>query len=136
MPYYREQLLSAWSNAEIYDVGRPPTKLDSTAVGNVPRHNHTEVGLWFPNSRKLRRNQLEKATLPKSNESRIAAPKFLSEKSRAADQNCSGPTDTVHIQQALADATLTSGTKKEVPVMYRKVEIKYSRFGVDDFDFQ
>ena len=25
--------------------------------------------------------------------------------------------------------------KSEVPVMYRNVEIKYSKFGVDDFDF-
>jgi PAB-dependent poly(A)-specific ribonuclease subunit 2 len=32
-------------------------------------------------------------------------------------------------------ATELSSLKAEVPVMYRNVEIKYSKFGVDDFDF-
>jgi PAB-dependent poly(A)-specific ribonuclease subunit 2 len=37
--------------------------------------------------------------------------------------------------EALTDLHLDDVTRKEVPAMYGNVEIKYSKFGVDDFDF-
>ena len=36
--------------------------------------------------------------------------------------------------ETLTDMHLDDVTRKDVPAMYGNVEIKYSRFGVDDFD--
>lgn len=38
--------------------------------------------------------------------------------------------------EALGDLALEGSTKQSVPVMYMNVEIKYSKFGVEDFDFK
>ena len=37
--------------------------------------------------------------------------------------------------ETLTDLHLDDVTRKDVPAMYGNVEIKYSKFGVDDFDF-
>lgn len=63
------------------------------------------------------------------------APKFLSEKAR--DNSNSDPERRMsETLEAMTDMMLDGTTKKDVPVMYRNVEIKYSKFGVDDFDFK
>ena len=96
---------------------------------------HADFGLYGHNSRKLLRNQVEKTRKSeRSAASGIQAPKFLSEKARESANTVSGfpPSD-----DRAEDLTtnFTSGSSSEVPVMYRNVEIKYSKFGVDDFDF-
>ncbi|RMZ82086.1 hypothetical protein DV737_g2197, partial [Chaetothyriales sp. CBS 132003] len=67
----------------------------------------------------------------------IAAPKFLSEKAKDVSLDASPP----HVSStanALAGVTLNgrAQTEEERMLKYNKVEIKYSRFGVEDFDFQ
>jgi PAB-dependent poly(A)-specific ribonuclease subunit 2 len=65
----------------------------------------------------------------------LKAPKFLSEKARESAQSVGGGEDKAEdLASPLGDITIDS-KKAEVPVMYRSVEIKYSKFGVDDFDF-
>lgn len=65
----------------------------------------------------------------------IQAPKFLSEKAReSAKEGATEGRRISDVADALGAAELSS-LKAEVPVMYRNVEIKYSKFGVDDFDF-
>ena len=133
MPYYREQLLSAWSNNLVYEVGDPPPKIDP-ALLKIARQN--EVGMWAPNLRKTRRNQAEKARASESNGTAIAAPKFLSEKAREAEKDQTSEKMADELNDALAEVLLENATKSDVPIIYRNVEIKYSRFGVDDFDFE
>jgi PAB-dependent poly(A)-specific ribonuclease subunit 2 len=72
----------------------------------------------------------------KSGGSGLKAPKFLSEKARElATSNAADSDDKVdELLGTLTDMGIES-KKSEVPVMYRNVEIKYSKFGVDDFDF-
>lgn len=133
LPFYRETLASAWPD-QISDVGAPPVKFDAQFLASL---KPTDFGLYGRNTRGLRRNQVEDMRHShKSASSGLKAPKFLSEKARE-----SATSDFVGV--GLKNEELTSpvaehenGSKKsDVPVMYRTVEIKYSKFGVDDFDF-
>lgn len=131
MPYYRDTLLSAWPDTPS-EVGAPSVKFDPQFLDTLA---HADFGLYGHNSRKLLRNQVEKTRKSeRSAASGIQAPKFLSEKARESANTVSGfpPSD-----DRAEDLTtnFTSGSSSEVPVMYRNVEIKYSKFGVDDFDF-
>lgn len=96
----------------------------------------TEFGLYGRNTRGLRRNQAEDTrNSHKSANSGLKAPKFLSEKARESAKSDFN-TDDRHddASSPVADNEVES-KKSDVPVMYRNVEIKYSKFGVDDFDF-
>lgn len=133
MPYYREMLASAWPEVP-YDVGAPPIKFDAQFLAGLKA---TEFGLYGRNSRGLRRNQVEDTRdLNKSKSSGLKAPKFLSEKARELATSALKASDdkTDELNSPLAEMEIES-KKSEVPVMYRNVEIKYSKFGVDDFDF-
>lgn len=88
------------------------------------------------NTRGLLRNQAEKTRdVDKAANSGLKAPKFLSEKAREASQSSTRLSDDKGDELASPIDMLSEGKKSEVPVMYRNVEIKYSKFGVDDFDF-
>ena len=133
MPYYREQLLSAWSSNHIYEVGNPPSKIDPAVLNSL---RPFEVGLVAPNPRKVRRNQAEKTRIIDSNGVALAAPKFLSEKAREPEDEQNSGRRISDAVEALANAAPNGIIKADVPPMYRNVEIKYSKFGVDDFDFE
>ena len=133
MPYYREQLLSAWSNSLVYDVGDPPVKIDPVILRSARQQ---EPGLWAPNPRQTRRNQVQKTRAPETNGSTITAPKFLSEKARGSENDQTTDSRASGLQDTLAQSLLENATKSDVPLMYRNVEIKYSRFGIEDFDFE
>lgn len=131
MPYYREQLLSAWPSHMIFEIGAPPPKHDQRFLSSLKM---TEWGGYGINTRGLPRNQIENTRTSEEPYVSLQAPKFLSEKAResvadgAAERRISDVADAI-------GATELSSLKAEVPVMYRNVEIKYSKFGVDDFDF-
>jgi PAB-dependent poly(A)-specific ribonuclease subunit 2 len=131
MPYYRDLLLSAWPSHMVFEVGAPPPKIDPQILSAM---TVTEWGGYTRNTKTTRRNQVEiTRTVDKSSAS-LQAPKFLSEKARES-------ANTPSIERRISDAADALGAaeleslKAEVPVMYRNVEIKYSKFGVDDFDF-
>ena len=82
----------------------------------------------------MRRNQVENTRMSEKASTTLQAPKFLSEKARESANDTSGDRRISDVADAIGAAELSS-LKAEVPVMYRNVEIKYSKFGVDDFDF-
>lgn len=131
MPYYREQLLSAWPSHMIFEVGAPPPKIDPQVASSMKTF---EWGGHGRNTRNVRRNQVENTRATEKASTSFQAPKFLSERAResanenTAERRISDAADAI-------GATELSSLKAEVPVMYRNVEIKYSKFGVDDFDF-
>ncbi|RMZ91505.1 hypothetical protein DV736_g1228, partial [Chaetothyriales sp. CBS 134916] len=135
MPYYTERLLSAWPSYMVFEVGSPPISSDQTILSLL---QPTEMGYVGPNlnPRKLLRYQTEntRAGLVATS---IAAPKFLSEKAKEVSQDASPP-HASSTADALAGVTLNgrAQTEEERMLKYNKVEIKYSRFGVEDFDFQ
>jgi PAB-dependent poly(A)-specific ribonuclease subunit 2 len=132
MPYYKETLLSSWPSHMIFEVGAPPLKIDSTILNNMTR---TDIGFFAKNPRTKRRNQAEVTRQPDRSSDSLTPPKFLSEKSRASQTPSETDSKTVETMETLTDLHLDDVTRKDVPAMYGNVEIKYSKFGVDDFDF-
>lgn len=133
MPYYRDPLLSAWASHIVSEVGAPPAKID-TSIMNIQKRS--EVGTYAPFPRKTRRNQFEDTRAVQRAHDTLQAPRFLSEKGKDNHPDYLGGRRISDALEALGDLALTGSTRKEVPVMYRNVEIKYSKFGVDDFDFE
>lgn len=133
MPYYREMLLSAWPSYLISEVGAPPAKIDPVVMAALQR---TELGAYAPNPRKTRRNQVEDTRLADKVLASIEGPKFLSEQAKEGNGDADSGRRMSDILEALSMTGVNGGSKVEVPLMYRNVEIKYSRFGVDDFDFE
>lgn len=128
LPYYRDVLASAWPEV-ISDVGAPPVKFDAQFLATM---KSVDFGQYGRNTRGLRRNQAEDTR--KLGKDGLKAPKFLSEKARESAKFDSRPDRVEDTASPYQDNEIGS-RQAEVPVMYRNVEIKYSRFGVDDFDF-
>lgn len=131
MPYYKEQLLSSWPSHMVFEVGAPPPKIDSTVLNSMTR---TDMGFFAKNPRTKRRNQVE-ITRQVDKADSLAPPKFLSEKARDSQSFHEPDPKTAETMETLTDLHLDDVTRKDVPAMYGNVEIKYSKFGVDDFDF-
>lgn len=131
MPYYREQLLSAWPSHMIFEVGAPTPKIDPQLLSTL---KIMDWGACGRNTRTIRRNQVDHTRTPENSIGSLQAPKFLSEKARESANDSSSGRRISDVADALGLAELSS-LKAEVPAMYRNVEIKYSKFGVDDFDF-
>jgi hypothetical protein len=133
MPYYKENLLSSWPSHVIFEVGAPPPKIDASILSSMTR---TDLGFFAKNPRTKRRNQAEDTRQSDRAIDSLNAPKFLSEQSRSAPSYSSeNDTKIAETMETLTDLHLDDVTRKDVPSMYGNVEIKYSKFGVDDFDF-
>lgn len=132
MPYYHEKLLSAWPSHLVFDTGYPLPPIDPAII---PYFRDAEMGQYAPNPRKTRRYQVEANRLPQPIESALAAPKFLSEKARERPKSSSGRRMS-DAAEALAGASLEEEKDEDPLIKYSNVEIKYSKFGVDDFDFR
>lgn len=132
MPYYHERLLSAWPSHLVFDVGSPPAPIDPSII---PYLRPAEIGHYAANPRKTRRYQVENTRQLISSEPALAAPKFLSEKAREQPRNKSDGS-VADVSDALAGAKLGVDVEEDPLLKYSNVEIKYSKFGVDDFDFR
>ncbi|KAL1899785.1 poly(A)-specific ribonuclease [Sporothrix stenoceras] len=135
VPYYRDVLLSAFPSL-VSDVGAPPPRYDHSMLEAMTPFEH---GWYAPNTSGTLPNQVEDTRKDENkNTQTIQAPKFLSERSRdggsgsAAQQQFASNVD--EMGAALASSELAS-LGPDAPGMYRTVEIKFSKFGVDDFDF-
>lgn len=119
MPYYSTELLSAWPSHMIFDVGHPPQRIDEKTLKGMTKQDWYLYGRWNQNGR--RRYQIDKSERVEE------LPRFRSQ---------------VEKERALAgEETLEKvvgrfeGGEGGVPNYYKEVEIKYSKFGVEDFDF-
>ncbi|PSK54749.1 hypothetical protein B9Z65_3838 [Elsinoe australis] len=136
MPYYRDTLLSSWPSHFVHEVGAPPTKIDPKILASLKR---AEMGGYAPWPRKTRRYQVEDTRAIQRAQDTLAAPKFLSEKARDAKEENTRHNGERRISDALeflAGMNMEDNSRRDVPVIYKNVEIKYSKFGVDDFDFE
>ncbi|KAL2829793.1 PAB-dependent poly(A)-specific ribonuclease subunit pan2 [Aspergillus cavernicola] len=129
LPYYHERLLSAWPSHLVFEVGSPPALIDQSII---PYLRSGEIGQYAANPKKTRRYQVENTRALASSEPALIAPKFLSEKARE-----SRPDDAIGDTAGVLAGAKISGDSEDDPLLkYSNVEIKYSRFGVDDFDFR
>lgn len=131
MPYYHEKLLSAWPSELIFELGKPPAPVDPAIY---PYLQPAELGHYARNPRKTHRHQVEN-TRTANTAPAIVAPKFLSEKAKETS-NAALRRRVSDAAEALAGTSLDDASKEDVVLKYRNVAIKYSKFGVDDFDFR
>ena len=117
------------------DAGAPPVQLDPSFLATLKQ---TEWGWYGRNTRGRLRNQLEDTRNNGRSGNGMKAPKFLSEKAR--EYISSGALNPAAEIKQTSDPSLSNkelgSLKPEAPPMYRIFEIKYSKFGVDDFDFR
>lgn len=136
VPYYRETLLSALPNMFISDVGAPPPKFSQNDLAQMTK---AQFGFYGPSRRHTHRNQAEDTRSADKGSLAIRAPKFLSEKARdAAKSSLAEAVIEAQVDQvahALGTTELES-LKPDVPALYQNVEIQFSKYGVDDFDFE
>ena len=134
MPYYKERLLSAWPSYLVFELGSPPTPLEQSIL---PYLHPAEFGHVAPYPKKTRRYQVENKRALTTNEPALIAPKFLSEKAREQSKAKSDGSSVSGTADSLANMKIASDDREDDPLLkYSNVEIKYSRFGVDDFDFR
>ncbi|RKF78846.1 PAN2-PAN3 deadenylation complex catalytic subunit PAN2 [Golovinomyces cichoracearum] len=131
MPYYREPLLSIWPNQQIYEVGAPPPKLDQQLKSTLKIN---EWGAYGRNPSTCFRNQVEDTRQAEKNPVGLQVPKFLSEKTREESRLDADSEQRTSIESDSFGIELLS-VKADIPVTYRTLDIKYSRYGVADFDF-
>jgi len=127
MPYFDTQLLSAWPPALTFKrKSYPgPQRIPPQVLASM-KYNDRVAYATLPKELRGRRNM--------ASEARKGGARFRSDK---------GP-EVVHLVSGgllLIEAQVEQGTASSdhydagIPQMYRKVEIEYSKFGVEDFDF-
>lgn len=152
LPFYDKPLFSIipWTeySSGYSPFGRPPEKIDSALLASMKTVDF--VG-YAVNPKTNKRNQASlKGISAKDVKRAMDVPLFRSEKDRERTQRrkqrkMSEPVSKLtchtdlsdHIAIKLGEETEEEGdaSQTRMPKHYRKVEIKYSRFGVEDFDF-
>lgn len=104
------------------------------------RMNKTPWGFAGPSrGQDTFRNQAEDTRSVVKGALAIRAPKFLSEKARdSAKSSLAEAIIEAQVDKAAhaLGSTQLESVKAEVPALYQSVEIQFSKYGVDDFDFE
>ncbi|KAA1471282.1 PAB-dependent poly-A-specific ribonuclease subunit PAN2 [Dentipellis sp. KUC8613] len=112
LPYYSSMLLSSWTPqfepSPLYS--NVPAKIPPQVLSTM-KYNDNIAYATLPRELKGRRNMV--TTLPRKDQGRFRSGRF-----RQPDESMD-----------------TTFEPNEVPPRYRQVEIEYSKFGVEDFDF-
>lgn len=116
----------------IFEVGAPPVKVQQSFVSNPKVFDGYVCGR--NERRHIRRNQVENTRARDETPSSIQAPKFLSEKAREAVNDATPERGINDISETMGNRVLPT-LQADNMALYMNVEIKYSKFGVDDFDF-
>ncbi|TPX70585.1 hypothetical protein SpCBS45565_g01672 [Spizellomyces sp. 'palustris'] len=130
MPYYTSELLSSWPAKVMFEAGQPAPKIPPEVLANVKMIDF--VG-YAPNPGTFRRNQ-NLAMARKARKEMLDVPKFRSEQDREKyfGKNAQGRDTPQGVDEEVVNAVSLANS---MPKYYRRVEIKYSKFGVEDFDF-
>ncbi|KAH7107329.1 ubiquitin carboxyl-terminal hydrolase-domain-containing protein [Auriculariales sp. MPI-PUGE-AT-0066] len=117
MPFYNDTLLSSWATDFLPSTDLqwpPPPKIPTQVLAEISlRH-----GIMSANLPRELRGKRNLAPTPAKTSSK---GRFMSDRGRRTDVVPDTPTEIL--------------TSNDVPRAYHKVEIEYSKFGVEDFDF-
>ncbi|KAG6879035.1 hypothetical protein C0992_005728 [Termitomyces sp. T32_za158] len=113
LPHYNSQLLSAWT----------PLLQPSTVIYPSP----SKIPVQLLSTMKMK-DSVAYATLPRELKGRRNVVSMES-------QRHNGRFRSGKATKAVSSAPVFDHIDGEVPQMYRQVEIEYSKFGVEDFDF-
>ncbi|EGN96198.1 hypothetical protein SERLA73DRAFT_170610 [Serpula lacrymans var. lacrymans S7.3] len=115
LPHYNSQLLSSWTPQFVSSSPNypPPAKIPQQIL-NTMKTNDNVAYAALPKELKGRRNRA------------VVTPARDQGRFRSGNKGRNGPE---------LEATTLDDSVEEVPRIYRKVEIEYSKFGVEDFDF-
>ena len=127
MPYYDQPLLSQMPRSfdlQPSAVHHMRQKIDPAVLAGAKQVDFVGYAPYPPALRAgQRRNQVPRTPAASKSKRRMAVPMFRSEKERRGGrEKDEGPEDEAN--------------GNEMPKYYRKVEIQYSRFGIEDFDFE
>ena len=124
MPYYKEELLSSWSDPNfVFETGMPSCAISTDSLVDM---KPTDFGGYAGYSKTKLRNTAQKyISCEDMKKSTTSVPKFISEKLRTGEVE--------NLNDLFAD---TDNAINMIPKIYRKLEIKYSKFGINDFDFE
>ncbi|KAI0792843.1 ubiquitin carboxyl-terminal hydrolase-domain-containing protein [Abortiporus biennis] len=115
MPYYNSPLLSSWTSKFVSSsLSYPPPPKIPPQILSTMKYNDNVAYATLPKELRGRRNVVQ-------SEPRKSVARFRSGQSR--------------FTQSDPDSPSFEYEPEEVPKIYRKVEIEYSKFGVEDFDF-
>ncbi|GAB5593792.1 poly(A)-specific ribonuclease [Umbelopsis nana] len=132
MPHYTEPLLSSWPANMTFEVGLPPPQIEEEVLRNMKTIDF--VG-YAPNPGTRRRNQVVR----RNNHKNVNAPKFRSQQALELLRGGGGAIDEGEDSADGGDVPKrklsVDPTGLKMPSAYGRVEIQYSKFGVEDFDF-
>lgn len=136
MPYYTDTLLSAWPKDTKFKCGQMPQKIDPELLRNTRKIQ----GLFCASYDRAKYGPRNLATSyastqDKLNKNKMTVPKFLSEKN--ADEKA---VTEEELKEGIENKEIDifdyrANSTHYVPNCFTKLEILYSKFGVEDFDF-
>ncbi|KAF2760383.1 exonuclease-like protein [Pseudovirgaria hyperparasitica] len=131
VPVYRGPLLSNWPGHTIYEVGAPPPLIDETLLTQA-----VKSGGWTSNPDKSKpRNLAEKTRSSHRVVQAMAVPKFLSDRAKARTApSMNSERRRSETFETIIDKDGQDG--KEDSRIYQPMDIQYSRFGIEDYDFR
>nr|KAJ3418423.1 poly(A)-specific ribonuclease [Polyrhizophydium stewartii] len=141
MPHYSAALLSMWPSDLFANVGRQPPRIPPEILKNVKMNDF--VG--YVQNTSLKRNQ----NLVLATRGGREQPKFRSQQQREKQRKSSvslgqkqKPAHYPGIKAAAAASAAAAAATpgrvelgQGIPAFWRRVEIRYSKFGIEDFDF-
>lgn len=131
MPYYDTLLLSSWTSKFLSTsiVAPPPPKIPSQILSTM-KFNDNVAYASLPKELRGRRNVVQ--SVPRKSTGRFRSGR---RKIEVCCQKSALPQFTYNFYQLDPDTPTYEYEPDEIPKLYRKVEIEYSKFGVEDFDF-
>ncbi|BGO90283.1 hypothetical protein NBRC10512_004804 [Rhodotorula toruloides] len=136
MPYYTSPLLSLLPQhmTSTYAASHRRVPIDSNILKSAKTVDFVGYATYPPHLRSAaRRNQVRTGQRSKiAGRLGVDAPMFRSERERADAKRRRDYGDSAATEDEPQEE---DNAEDEMPKYYRKVEIKYSRFGIEDFDF-
>jgi len=133
LPYYDTQLLSSWSSQFATTIGDylPPTKIPPQVL-NTMKTNDNVAYAPLPKELRGRRNVISVG--PSRGNGRFRSGKSKPTEVTLALIDLMYSFNLIYLQTE-PERVAYDMTYGDVPRIYRRVEIEYSKFGVEDFDF-